>query len=189
MPSQAPPRRSQTDATFIGIAGRIGAGKTSAAEYISRKYGFQYTRYSKVLADWRASEFSKEKSLQEFGWEVMAGGLQEELNRRLIAGLDPSRSAVIDGLRHPIDFASLSCAFGDSFRLLFLDATADTRFKRKPRFSTYEEFLAADSQPVESHIDTLKPSAAKIVSNDETLERLCSRLDAWVEKLNTGAPI
>ncbi len=188
MASQYPSRDSKTDAIFVGFAGHIGAGKTSAAQYLSTRYGFQYTRYSQVLRDWlgSTSESTSREDLQEFGWEVMAGGRQVELNARLIAGLDRSRSAAIDGLRHTIDFYSLSYAFGPSFYLVFLDATAETRFRRKPRFSTYNAFLAADSQPVEARIDSLKPLAAAIFPNEATLESLYRRLDGWLGSCRTG---
>jgi dephospho-CoA kinase len=187
MPTQGPFPRSQTDALFVGFAGRIGAGKTSAAEYLSSKYGFQYTRYSQVLRHWLASEAPEREGLQQFGWEVMAGGRQVELNARLISGLSRSQSAAIDGLRHHIDFHSLSYAFGASFHLVFLEAAAAARFERKrSRFSTYEAFLAADSHPVEAQIDSLKPLAAATIPTEESLESLYRRLDGWVTSYGTG---
>ena len=187
MPSPSPFLRSQTEALFVGFAGRIGAGKTSAANYLSSRYGFQYARYSQVLRDWLASEVPEREGLQELGWEVMAGGRQVELNARLIAGLSRSQSAVIDGLRHHIDFHSLSYAFGASFRLVFLEAAAEARFERKrSRFPTYEAFLAADLHPVEAHIDSLKPLAAATIPTEESLESLYRRLDGWVATHGMG---
>jgi hypothetical protein len=177
MPSQDPSRHSPTDAVFVGFAGHIGAGKTSAAHYLSEKYGFQYTRYSQVLRDWLASESPDREDLQQFGWEVMAGGRQVELNARLIAGLDRSQSVAVDGLRHPVDFHCLSYAFGAAFRLLFLDAATETRLRRKPRFLTYDAFLAANSQPVEAQIDSLRPLAAATVPNEASLGSLYHQLD------------
>jgi hypothetical protein len=186
MPIQDPSRRSRTDAIFVGFAGHIGAGKTTAAEHLRTKYGFQYQRYSQVLQDWNASASPAREGLQQFGWEVMIGGRQVELNAHLIARLDPSQSAAIDGLRHPIDFHSLSDAFGASFRLLFLDASAETRFRRKPRFSTYDAFLAADSQPVEAHIDSLRPLATATVPNEESYASFYHRLDGLLEEFRMG---
>jgi hypothetical protein len=180
MPSQDPSRRPPTDNVFVGFAGHIGAGKTSAAQYLSKRYGFQYQRYSGVLGDWLDSESPDRADLQRFGWEVMAGGRQVELNARLIAALDRSRSAVIDGLRHPIDFRCLEYALGASFRLVFLDAGAETRFKRKPKLLTYDALLVADSQPVEAHIEGLRSLAAVTIPNEESLEEFYQRLDGWV---------
>lgn len=111
----------------------------------------------------------------------MAGGRQLELNLRLIAKLDRSQSATIDGLRHPVDFESLSNAFGVSFRLTFLEARPEVRFERlRSRFPAYEAFLAADSAPVETHIDQLKSLASATISNEESMQSLYQWLDAWV---------
>jgi cytidylate kinase len=186
MPRQSPSRHSPTESVFVGFAGRIGAGKTSAAQYVSEKYGFQYKRYSQVLRDWLASESPDREDLQQFGWEVMAGGRQVELNARLIAGLDRSRSAAIDGLRHAIDFHCLQYALGAPFRLVFLDAAAEIRFKRKPRFSNYDAFRTADSQPVEAHIDSLRPLATATISNEDSLEQFYQRLDGGVSSYRGG---
>jgi dephospho-CoA kinase len=186
MPSQDPSRCSRPDAIFVGFTGHIGAGKTTAAEYLRSRYGFQYERYSRVLQDWYAWASPDREALQQFGWEVMAGGRQVELNAHLIAGLGPLQSAAIDGLRHPIDFHSLSDAFGASFHLLFLDATAETRFRREPRFSTYDAFLAADSQPVEAHIDSLRPLAAATVPNEGSFASFYHRLDDLLQEYRMG---
>lgn len=179
-------RHLPTEVIFVGFAGRIGAGKTSAAEYLRTKHAFQYTRYSEVLGGWFALESPGTQGLQQFGWEVMSGGRQVELNARLIAGVDRSQSAVIDGLRHPIDFHCLSYAFNVSFHLVFLDATPEVRYKRKPRFATFEAFLAADTQPVEGHISDLKPLATLVLPNEASLESLHSQLDDWLTSCKMG---
>jgi dephospho-CoA kinase len=174
-------RHSQTEGVFVGFAGRIGAGKTCASKYLSSTYGFQYTRYSRILRDWLAPGIAGRERLQTFGWEIMAGGRQAELNARLIAGLDPLQSAVVDGLRHPIDFESLLEAFGSSFHMIFLEARREVRFERlRSRLSTFELFQAAESQPVEAHTDSLKAQASAIISNQESLEALYQQLDIWV---------
>jgi dephospho-CoA kinase len=165
----------------------MGVGKTSAARHLSSKYGFQYTRYSQVLQDWLSPGGSEGDRLQKLGWDVMGGGLQAELNSRLIGGLDRSRSAAIDGLRHPIDFESLSSTFGSSFRLVFLEARQRSRFERlRARFPTYAAFETAESQPVEAHIDTLRPLASIAISSDESMESVYQRLDAWIATCGVG---
>jgi len=187
MLSQRPSRRSRTEPFFVGFAGRIGAGKTSAAKHLSSKYGFQYTRYSQVLEEWLSPSKRDRDRLQELGWDIMAGGRQVELNSRLIAGLDRSRNTAIDGLRHPSDFDSLSSAFGVSFDMIFLEARAECRFERmRARFPTRAAFEAAESQPVEAYIDSLKPLASVTISNDDSLVRLYQRLDEWIAAGGAG---
>ncbi len=177
-------RRSPTEPIFVGFAGRTGAGKTTAAGYVSRKIDCQRIRYSEVLREWRLPGVSRRESLQMLGWEVMAGGLQAELNARLLDALDRSQSTTIDGLRHPIDFESLTSAFGESFCMLFVEAPVRVRFERlRSRFPTFARFQEADSHPVESYIDSLQPLATATVSNDGALEDFHRRLDdalvAW----------
>jgi dephospho-CoA kinase len=117
----------------------------------------------------------------------MGGGLQVELNSRLIAALDRSRSAAIDGLRHPTDFDSLASTFGSSFRMIFLEARPYARFERlRSRFSTYDEFQATDSQPVERNIDNLKQLASVTIPNDGSIESLYQRLDACMTECEVG---
>jgi len=70
----------------IGITGRIGSGKTTVGRYLESRYGFQYLRYSGVLADWLANDPQNKAHLQKVGWEVIAGGMQAELNRRVLPG-------------------------------------------------------------------------------------------------------
>src|SRR5579864_860777 len=88
----------------VGVTGRIGAGKTSAAKYLSTAYGFAYVRYSQVLSEWLARDPESKEHLQTVGWEVMGGGMQAELNARVIAAIPPNSNCAVDGLRHPIDF-------------------------------------------------------------------------------------
>jgi dephospho-CoA kinase len=144
-------------------------------------YGFQYTRYSQILREWLAPDTVDRERLQKFGWEIMAGGRQADLNARLIARLDHSRSAVIDGLRHPIDVGCLSETFGTSYHMIFLEAGREVRFERlRSRLSTIESFQAAESQSVEEYIDGLKAHAGTSISNEQSLETLYKRLDEWV---------
>src|SRR6202451_470667 len=96
-------QQRQGDRLVIGITGRIGAGKTSVGKYLSSAHGFHYTRYSRVLSDWLAKDPESKAHLQAVGWEVMAGGMQAELNTRLISQL-PSSDSAVDGLRHSLDY-------------------------------------------------------------------------------------
>jgi dephospho-CoA kinase len=168
-------QRQLTDRLVIGITGRIGSGKTSTAKYLSSSQGFQYLRYSLVLSEWRASQGEGKFRLQEIGWEVMSGGLQSELNDRLISQIKPSASAVVDGLRHPIDFESLRRSFLPCFHLFYIDSPRNLRWQRlreNGRYTTEEQFNAADSHPVEQQIEILRTKAERIFENDQSIEAL-----------------
>src|SRR6266446_5164825 len=97
-------QRPRGERLVVGITGRIGSGKTTIGQYLESRYGFQYLRYSAVLADWLATDPDRRAHLQKVGWEVMAGGMQAELNRRLISQIKSDSDSAVDGLRHPIDY-------------------------------------------------------------------------------------
>src|SRR5690349_12540261 len=128
MPSRPPSQ--QTERFILGISGRIGSGKTTAAEYLVQNHGFRYLRYSQVLAEWRSIDPADKVRLQEVGWEVMNGGLQKDLNMQLIARIDKSSNYAIDGLRHPIDYESLRSKFPLEFHLIFINSSAEMRWQR-----------------------------------------------------------
>jgi dephospho-CoA kinase len=177
MPSHS--QGSEEKRLVIGIAGRIGAGKTSAAKYLNTKHGFQYLRYSRVLAEWMAPNSESKAQLQSVGWEVMAGGMQTELNRRLIAQVTPGANAAIDGLRHSIDQESLSKAFS-SFQLLYIDSGSEQRWNHlngKGRYTSRDIFDAADSHPVEQQIESLRTKADLVLRNEGSLPDLYTAID------------
>jgi dephospho-CoA kinase len=167
----------------IGITGRIGSGKTTVGGYLESKYGFQYLRYSAVLADWLAKDPESKDRLQEIGWQVMAGGTQAELNGRLIAQIRPSGDVAVDGLRHPLDYDTLSKSFPSSFHLIFIDSPAQTRFARlrlKGKYQAFSSFETADSHPVEQHIDSLQANAQRVIYNEHSLDNLYAVVDEVV---------
>jgi dephospho-CoA kinase len=169
----------------LGITGRIGAGKTSAAKYLSSKYKFQYLRYSQVLSDWLANDSESKLHLQEVGWKVMAEGMQAELNRRLIEQIQPPPANVAaDGLRHPIDYGSLKKSFGSSFQLLYIESSPERRWNRLKavgRYPTFDSFNVVDSHPVEQQIERLRECAVLELHNEGLLQDLYMALDKLIQ--------
>jgi dephospho-CoA kinase len=180
-------QQRQDNHLVIGVTGHIGAGKTSAANYLKSAYGFFYVRYSKVLSDWLAKDPESKAHLQVVGWEVMAGGMQTELNDRLIAEIPPRLDCAVDGLRHPIDYESLTKAFSSHFRLLYIESHQEIRWQRvRKRYSELEAFRHADSHPVEQQIDGLRSKAFAVLQNDGTLRELYSKVDAVLKTIQSG---
>jgi len=176
----------------IGIAGRIGAGKTSTGEYLRSRHGFQYLRYSRVLTEWLAKDPESKADLQELGWSVMAKGMQGELNRRLIAQIVPDGDVAVDGLRHSLDFESLGSAFGSSFHLVFLDSPQEARWDResvRDKYRSLDAFRRADSHPVEQQIGSLQTNAVLVLKNEGSLQDLYTALDEAVRRFRKAGPV
>jgi len=51
---------------------------------------------------------------------------------------------------------------------------------------TLAEFQAADSHPVEAHIDALKPFASMTISNDNSLKTVYAQLGRWITANELG---
>jgi dephospho-CoA kinase len=179
--------QQQDDRLVVGITGHIGAGKTSVGRYLESRYGFSYIRYSQVLSEWKAQRPESRARLQLVGWEVMAGGMQQELNDRLIARITTQSDWVVDGLRHTLDFENLSEVFSSRFKLLCVTSAESTRWDRlKSRYPTADSFHDADAHPVEQHIDDLCARASAHLNNDGSLEELFGMVDAVIGKIRTG---
>ena len=173
-------QRPRGERLVTGITGRIGSGKTTVGKYLESGYGFQYVRYSEVLAEWRAKDPESKAQLQKVGWEVMAGGMQAELNRRLIARIMPDADVAVDGLRHPVDYEMLKSSFSDSFHLFYIDSPRRLRFERlnqKGKYADLASFEMADSYPVERQIDSLRARAAFVIHNERSLPDLYATVD------------
>jgi dephospho-CoA kinase len=176
----------QGERLVVGITGRTGSGKTTVGRYLEARYGFQYLRYSAVLADWLAQDPESKAHLQKIGWEVMAGGMQAELNRRLVERITPDSDVAVDGLRHALDYETLSDSFSRSFSLLYLHTDAKERFERLRRLQEYSDFSsfeAADSHPVERQIESLRAKATWLIQNDGSLSDLYTRIDEIILSL------
>lgn len=149
----------------IGVAGRICSGKSMVAHCLEQDLGFQYLRYSMILAEWFHTDPTDKLKLQEVGGDVMAGDGQRELNRRLVEHVQPGRDVAVDGLRHPIDYECLRKEFSERFFMVFVDTSPTIRFERcRSRYGTFEQFLESDSRPVEANIDSLRPMASTTIS-------------------------
>ncbi len=178
-----PPQRKRI---VIGFAGPIGAGKTTGAMHLATAHGFKYVRYSNVLANWMQEDPSAKGALQRVGWEVMSGGLQAELNDRLIASIGNNLHAAVDGLRHPTDEASLRREYGSAFTLLFIDAPEETRFqrtRRSCRFADRRSFDEADGHDVERPLRALSSSADCVMDNSRSIEEYLSTIDSALKSI------
>ncbi len=188
MPDQNSQRR-QVNRLVIGITGRIGAGKTSVAKYLNSAHGFHYTRYSQVLSDWLARDPESKAHLQVVGWEVMAGGMQAELNTRLISQLPPQSDCAVDGLRQSLDYVTLSGTFDPHFYLLFVNSSPELRWQRlRSRYPEQDGFERADLHPVEQQIDSLREKAFAVLENDSSLPSLYSKVDDVLKRVRSGGP-
>jgi uncharacterized protein YprB with RNaseH-like and TPR domain/predicted nuclease with RNAse H fold/dephospho-CoA kinase len=166
----------------FGISGQIAAGKTTAANFL-KKQGFKYTRYSLVLKDLLEKD-NKEvtrENLQELGSEMSKN--QTEFAKKVYEEVSQYDNIVIDGLRHPEDFAFFFEQYGFDFKLIHI--TADEKVKEERYIKeghTIQEYQRAIKNEVESDVPKLKKLAYKILGNNGTIEQFEKSLNVFVEE-------
>ena len=98
----------------FGLSGPMAAGKTTAARILERA-GFRYCRFSEILEEeLRASGTAVNRStLQSLGEDAFNSRFgQRRLQNKLAKRVEGAERIVVDGLRHPEDWAFLRERWG-----------------------------------------------------------------------------
>ena len=167
----------------IGLSGSIASGKTTLGRQL-KESGFEYTRFSLVLADIlrdRGIEPSRD-ALQKIGIEINQNPGQRWLCKQVIQRSRFNKNLVIDGLRFLEDRAFLVERFGSSFLHIHLDIPERIRLERYiSRGGTRDEFFAAESRSTEANMKQLASFAHIVISDDRDLT---SRIPEILETVN-----
>lgn len=176
VPSVAPVPKTQI---IIGLTGEIGTGKTTLAEYLRFKHGFKSLRYSQVIQKLYSCDDSR-STLQKIGSDIAKSDeRQRQLSLEIIKEVEahPNRNYVIDGLRHKIDFDTLSEHFGESFTLFNIQSTFTNKFHRYNKRSfnaiSKDEFKAILNNQAEQDILSLTMlcyTYNTIITNNKTFK-------------------
>ena len=176
VPSVAPAPQNRV---VIGLTGEIGTGKTTLAEYLRFKHGFESLRYSQIIQ--RLYSCGSDRAvLQAVGSSIAKSPeSQRRLSLEIIKEIEahPDKNYVVDGLRHKIDFDTLSEHFGDRFKLFAIESTFTNQFNRYNKRSLEpigrEEFQAVLSNEAEQDIMLLTMACytdRRIITNNKTFK-------------------
>jgi dephospho-CoA kinase len=170
----------------VGLVGRIAAGKTTVAEYMRFKYGFDSMRFSQVISE--LYSVSGRDELQRIGQEIAKDSKkQKALSEHMISKMKAGRNYVIDGIRQAEDYDNLSNRLGNRFILVSVDAPPNTRAKRyidAYPSTTKDKFLGIDSHPVERAIGSIENKRQYIIDNNKSYHAMRSQVDALIGKLS-----
>jgi len=178
----------------VGLAGRIGSGKSVAGRYIARKYGGEIFRFSDVLSDILRRlglECSRENYINlgsilrhGFGNGVIAEALRMDILR------SGARVAVVDGVRYPEEVEMVR-SFENSL-IIYIHAEEGVRYRRTVERGekaeageSYEQFLLHDSAETERMLSEVRRMADAVIDNSGSVEELYARLDERM-KLTLG---
>lgn len=179
---------------IIGLVGRQGSGKGTAAKILQTKYGASLFRFSAILGDVlnriaispsRENLIAVSGALREtFGEDVLAYAIE----RDVMAAEVPL--AIVDGIRRVDDIAALEPS--PTFKLVEISAPAKVRFERmkgrgeKPgeREMSWDEFAANEEAPTEITIPAVAARAWKAIDNSGTAAELEAKIDEMMKELH-----
>ena len=190
VPSVAPAPQIQI---VIGLTGEIGTGKTTLAEYLRFKHGFESLRYSQIIQRLYSCGDSR-STLQSVGSGIAKNPeSQRRLSLEIIKEIEnhPDKNYVVDGLRHRIDFDTLSEHFGDRFTLFAIESTFSNKFRRYNKRSTepvsQEQFRAILSNEAEQDIMLLTMlcyTDQHIITNNKTFKDYFASVELKLRELS-----
>ncbi|MBP9869558.1 AAA family ATPase [Patescibacteria group bacterium] len=178
---------------IIGLVGRQGSGKGTAAKILAEKYGAQLFRFSAILGDVLdrvAVERTRDNMIKisealraTFGEDVLAYAIEKD------AINSTSDIVVIDGIRRIEDIAALEPL--PQFKLVEISAPAKVRYDRMTHRGeksgenemTWDEFAEQEQAPTELSIPSVAARAWKAIDNDGSAEELTVKIDAMMQEL------
>ena len=173
--------------TILGIVGEIGAGKTTATDYLKKKYGAVSFRFSDMLRD-IADRMYIEKNRQNLQTlsTILRQNFTEDIMSKVIAkdvGQSGAQFLITEGIRRPSDIAYLKQMSG--FHLIAVEADSRLRFERLTHRSenpddqkkTWEEFQKEAEQESEQKVHEIAQEAGVTIDNNGSLEQLFQQID------------
>jgi dephospho-CoA kinase len=179
--------------SVLGITGRRGAGKDTAANYLSKKYGFRVLTFTDdVLAP----------MLKSMGKEVTRNnliGLGMDMRKTFggNAALVPALCEMIgreglwavSGVRFPEEVEYFRYNFGENFTLISVECDPKRRHERLKRRGTkgerkmsYREFEEIEKSPTEKPIDRVMKMAKFVLDNNRTKNDLYRQIERIYKK-------
>ncbi len=178
---------------FLGIAGELVSGKSTASEFFVNSYNAEYYRFSKVLdkvLDILDLEHTR-KNQQDlavilkdnYGGEVLMNALF------LMAEKSDKNFFVLDGFRKPDEVAKLKTQPNSYF--LYIETPVEVRYQRMlargekvgETVQSFEEFKISQEHAADIDIRNLKSLADFQIQNDGTLEQYHQKLKEIGDKI------
>lgn len=189
VPSVAPVPKTRI---VIGLTGEIGTGKTTLAEYLRFKHGFKSLRYSQVIRRLYSCDDSR-ATLQSIGSDIARSAeKQRQLSLEIIREIEahPDVNYVVDGLRHKIDFDTLSAHFGNHFILFAIQSSFTNKFHRYNKRSfepvskeQFQGILCNESEQDIALLTMLCYTDNNIIVNNKTYKEFFSSVELKLKEL------
>jgi dephospho-CoA kinase len=169
----------------VGISGRTGSGKSTAALILAHKgYTSLSTRAVLTRELVQRGETVSRAALQKLGGEVNRTFGQGWLLGRVATDVEENGHFVVDGLRFPEDHRYFEENYGDSYFHLHVEAPRELRLARfVNRGGTQEEFESAERDITEAHAEEMRQLSTHVIENvgaqSQLEDQTITVVDAW----------
>lgn len=177
----------------IGLCGLIGAGKDTATEYLSAKYGFEVVSFRSIIEEMmkKIGMETTRENMQKFSSEMRRKKGQDVFAREVANKIKllKGRIIVIKEPRTEGDVLTIRKKLGKDFILLEIFADEKKRFERMKRRSrlgdpkTLEEFLKQQKREENIKYTGAMKFADYRIDNSRSVEELYRQLDKIILKL------
>ncbi len=183
---------------IIGVTGKAVSGKSEAAAYLAHEHNFIHLDFTKDLLAPLLEERHRavtRKNLVELALEMRKTGGKAALMKKLAENIGAGKGYVIAGIRYPEEVNFMRSRFPETFRLLAVKCSLQTRYRRTleiyevrkkqsgGRDLTFREFMEMEDLPTEKIISRTIRMADFSVTNEGTKKEFYSRLDSIVKRL------
>ena len=183
-------------ASLIGIVGPIGAGKDTASDYITDKYGYTSFSFRNIIAELMTKsgiELNRE-NMQKFAREQRDMNGEDIFSKAILNKILETKceKALVKELRTRDDVKVLWNHFKKDMKIIKITAPAEIRFNRmKERHrigdpETLEEFRGQDKKEEELGYTRAFNFTDFIVFNTSDKENLYAQIDKIMSSMKDG---
>ena len=167
----------------FAVAGQIGSGKSSVAEFLGALTGAAVTSFSRVLVDLAISNklTPSRDVLQQLGAETAEKAPEMLCHKVLEQANWTGNDLVIDGLRHRTIAEKLRTFVAPKrLWIVYVEANVGLRRARVMAETGIDALPRWDAQPSELFLPELRRCADVVLTNEDSLDQLRFRVSYWI---------
>lgn len=180
---------------ILGITGQPVAGKDTIADYLTKTRGFKKYTFGDILREeMKTLNLPMDRSsMSKYATEMKSKYGNDYLCYGIFKKIDGNTTT--PGVRSTMEVKAFREKYGNNFKLIFVDATIENRFKwaqarqREGDMVTFEQFKLEEERERNGatgsqEVDKVIEMADITIQNNSTLEDLYKKVDDMIQKLN-----